>query len=204
MSTRSTNPWSSLGRADPLELIEARSQMHQAVQLPAAFGQGLVEPRDDFSHQALTWAHPDWPLSDASAGWRAGLRIADLTLELRDGEGAVRARCDLVGRSLSDGISWLASAVTDAMGSAAGARLELPGFELPAHAVGEEARFDPPARGLSELGALYAAAAEALSELGGSLGAADVRCWPHHFDIAALVEVRRRPRTARPVRSASA
>ena len=67
-------------------------------------------------------------------------------------------------------------------------------FELPAHAIAEGAKYDmapPQEDALAQLAAWFTDAELLLSELQRrmcerGLAASPVRCWPHHFDIAAL------------------
>ena len=66
-----------------------------------------------------------------------------------------------------------------------------PDFELPSHPVQNGARFSEDQQDeLATLSALYESAATLLGEIAdGHEAASEVRCWPHHFDIATLVTV---------------
>jgi hypothetical protein len=80
----------------------------------------------------------------------------------------------MAGRTLDEGFAFLESRF--------GARLNRSNVDLPDHAVAHGAAFDPDPRDLATLSGCYAEAASLLESVKGS----DVRCWPHHFDIATL------------------
>ena len=62
---------------------------------------------------------------------------------------------------------------------------------MPPHALEQGGEFSSGlSRELGALARLYDDAAALLETIsGGWAGAAPVRCWPHHFDIATLLEV---------------
>lgn len=100
----------------------------------------------------------------------AGLRLRDLTLLVR---GAASAELPLRGRTLDEAFAFLESHF--------GATLRRPDVDLPDHPVAHGAAFDAGDAELSELARYYANAAETFD--------GTVRCWPHHFDIATLIEL---------------
>jgi hypothetical protein len=153
---------------DPRTLTDARLQLHWAAQLAATPGRTLSPPRDDDSHTSFRWRADALVQEDA---FRSGLRLRDLTLLLGDRTFA------LDGRTLDDGFAWLAS--------------QLPGLRkefnepMPRHAVARGAPFSLRDReAFDELSRYYAEAARLLADIDD-----DVRCWPHHFDIATLLEL---------------
>src|SRR5262245_16519319 len=91
-----------VGTLAPKSLIDARIELHWAVQILAAVGATWSDAREDDSHMNLGWRSE----IDGFVGHSAiGLRVRDLTLvELRDG--AVAAEFPLAGRTLAEGLSW--------------------------------------------------------------------------------------------------
>ncbi|HKS23590.1 MAG TPA: hypothetical protein VJZ76_12375 [Thermoanaerobaculia bacterium] len=150
-----------------MTLTDARLQLHWAAQLAATVGRTLAPPRADDSHTSFRWVNGALVQEDE---FRSGLRLHDLTLLLGDREFA------LDGRTIDDGFAWLQS--------------QLPGLRrefnepMPHHAVADGAPFSLNDRAaFEELSRCYAEAARLLRPIHD-----DVRAWPHHFDIATLLE----------------
>jgi len=149
-------------------LTDARLQLHWAAQLAATVGRTLSPPRADDSHTSFRWAGDALVQDDA---FRSGLRLRDLTLLVGGNEFA------LDGRTLDDGFAWLQSQLPNV-------RKEF-NDPMPYHAVRDGAPFSLRDRGaFEELSRDYAEAARLLRPIRD-----DVRCWPHHFDIATLLEL---------------
>jgi hypothetical protein len=61
-------------------------------------------------------------------------------------------------------------------------------YDIPEHAVARGERFSPALKDLEELSRWFANGASTLEQLrSAEPGASEVRCWPHHFDIATLI-----------------
>jgi len=187
--------WTSLGFLPPRDLVEARLELHHAVQLVSiAVGRSLVPHRDDDSHTALTWlaAAGQWvgePIP-GTAGVRAGLRPADLTLTVGDAADPAARRLALAGRTRDHGLAWLREQLAE-LGVDAGAVVLDFHFEMPAHAVAEGAAFRAGlAPGFQELARYYADGSLLLEEIAaGHAGASAVLTWPHHFDVGLVVSL---------------
>ena len=122
------------------------------------------------------------------ARFRAALRLADLTLLLLDEEADLHSECNLVGRTLNDGYTWLASAITSLTLTAEPTALVRPKSDLPAHPTGDGApfSFDAP-EAFAELARWYANTHRVLHALSAANPhASPVQCWPHHFDMAVV------------------
>lgn len=194
-----------LGRVNPRELTAARLQLHHAVQIVSAVGHTLLEPRADDSHTNLEWrADVGALVSNEIPGerpCRAGLRFSDLSLLVIGSEGAADGS-DLAGKSIEEGLAWLELAISSYMLKDLPKPLERAPLDIPRHPVADGATFslDPP-EAFEELARWYAVADSELRTLSAAaLRATPVRCWPHHFDIAFLMELDRgrdveRPRT---------
>jgi hypothetical protein len=191
--SRSASGWERLGGIAPRALRAAREQAHWAVQVVAAAGESFLPHAPDTSHTATTW---DAGLAGLVGGalpgpasGRLGLQLADLALCRLGPDGAVWDRLALAGQRLADAYRWAADALRRESGGAQGRPLTHPGFALPEHAIGSGGRFARDA-GLPELARWYANADLALRAVARETrGAGPVLCWPHHFDLATLVEL---------------
>jgi hypothetical protein len=176
--------WESVGTVAPQGLGRARLELHWAAQIVSAAGATLLEPRPDASHTNLGWERgmlTGHPIARAS-GRRAALRFADLAIVVVEASGEEGRSLPLTGKTLDEGTAWLAHE----LGCKALAR---PVHDLPDHAVSGGAAFageDAPAR--VELARWMGDADDVLRAIAReNEGASDVRCWPHHFDIATLL-----------------
>ena len=176
----------------PADLIDTTLELHWAAQLIASAGQTFAEPRDDDSHRAMTWSSGLGAFVGADfAGpypFRLALRPVDLALVLLDRADGVLSVFELQGRSRQDAYDWLALGMATYRGGSPPV-IERPEYDMPRHPVGGRAAFSRDRSDeLAALSALYASAAATLVRLYGDLDeASEVRCWPHHFDIATLL-----------------
>lgn len=190
---RFASRWIHLGDPPPDVLADARLQLHWAVQLLAAFGESFVPNREDDSHSTLTWSPERRAfLSGATTGGsalRLGLEPSSLSYRLFGPGPTWSDPFELRGRTLVEAGAWLSRELGDRLGEGAGAfRLSAP--DIPGHRVGRGAVFDPRAAELAELERWFHDAYLLLEEVAGSReGASAVRCWPHKFDIAVLIDV---------------
>jgi hypothetical protein len=185
------------GRVAPSDLVDARLQVHHAAQLVSAVGVTLLPPAPDDSHPNLGWhaglgALLGRPVP-AAGGAQAGLRVAELELVVPGGPRSESLALD--GRTLEAARAWLSGAIARRGAAVPDAGLALPGYGLPAHATAGGAAFARrPAEAFAELACWFAFAERALTALATrSPGASEVRCWPHHFDIATLITLERGP-----------
>ena len=189
-----TNGWETIGSVDPESLIDTTLQLHWAAQLLASAGQTFVEPRPDDSHRAMAWSDDVGGFVGAEfAGaypFRVALRPADLTLVLLDRVGDELAALPLAGQTLDEAYEWLSLGMATYMGGGLPV-VERPEYDLPEHEVSSGGRFATDRSSeLGALAALYAGANAALRPIvDHHAHAADVLCWPHHFDIATLITI---------------
>lgn len=174
-------------------LRDARVQLHHAVQFATAAGISYLTARTDDSHTNLKWmdhagalASNPIPVGDGSV--RVAIRMRDLTLlVMRDSKTATEL--PLRGRTIPDATTW----ARDQLGSAGldGRAYTLKRhFEIPAHGVADGAAFSALEADLIQIAAWFANAVVALTAVrDANPDASQVRCWPHHFDIAALITV---------------
>ncbi|PRQ00025.1 hypothetical protein ENSA5_28390 [Enhygromyxa salina] len=193
--------WLPLTRPRARELEDTRVQLHWAAQLVSAVGTTLCEPRGDYSHTNLEWSAAQQGLSsqasDTTPSLRALLRFPDVSIELLRDQGG-DAESSLVtialeGRRFAEVMEQLGAAAAEALGRPA-LKLERPSHDLPASRVDPSGAAEPfggwKDHALVELTRWFANGDRALRELRRQdPRASEVRCWPHHFDIASLVVI---------------
>jgi len=194
METTSAWRWASLGGVDPLALTSARRLAHRAAQWATRAARANLPAAADDSHSALTWKASERALLSAALGGtggdaRVGVRLnpLDLVFAADDDFGSM-----LRLRELSDGEAqmWLDTALARRGLKKAG------GVALPYEVEGDDPRARYAAErerpGLAELSRWFGAAAETLENLRFSFAAlkpGPLLLWPHHFDIATLVQL---------------
>ncbi len=188
-----TEEWERLGDPVPISLSNARLQLHWASQIVAAVGTTYLEPLPDDSHPAMSWDREARALVGHSVGsapgFQAGLRLADMVLFLRDDEGNEISQFGLNEQTLAEGYGWLGNAISSYRGTSEFLPIVPPGYDIPEHPVGLDADFQlSDGQDFEELARWFFDADLVLRALGAEHGAT-VLCWPHHFDIAILIEV---------------
>lgn len=187
--------WIELCGVDRLRLSEARLQAHHAIQWLARTARAFIPRQADDGHTSLGWdpsvgGFTTWPLRNGS---RLSLKIVDLTLALDGGEEDGGGRSlSLNGRSEVVAREWLGEQL-NARGFNTQALDIPPPYEIPAHAVSRGKPYDLAGLtdALAELSAWFNNAAISLGAIRKQMlergcTTSPVRCWPHHFDIAAL------------------
>jgi len=179
-------------------LVEARLALHHAAQVVASAGKTFLAPQPDDSHPNLGWEERIGALVGRTlpgADARVGLRVSDLTLLLADRNGSVRDEVALHGKTLEDGYGWLADVTANAGAELPAQGITRSSYELPNHATSEGAAFSSePRDALAELARWFANGFAVLAERAAQMpGASEVRCWPHHFDVGALVSLEMQP-----------
>ena len=190
MTQQSPRPWNTLGSVDPRQLVEARLQLHWAVQLVAAFSNAGLETLPDDSQSNLGWQDGPGVLQGRVRpdGFAAGLKPVDLELVLIDAAGGIVDGMALAGRTLEEGRTWLDSAAARGDGSSP---ITLRDYEMPDHPVAAGNPFThQPTAAFAAVAQWFAAGNSALSALTASQpGWAEVRCWPHHFDLGTIASL---------------
>jgi len=190
---RFANRWIRLGDPPPHALGEARIQLHWALQLLAAFGESFVPHRPDFSHSTTTWsperrAFLSEEMVDGSA-LRLGLQPGQFTYRVFGPGPAQSEPFELLGRTRAEAETWLRTELAARIGGAAHAfATSVPG--IPPHQVGGGAAYDAGPAELAEIERWFHDASLLLDAVGAAEdGSSSVRCWPHHFDIALLIDL---------------
>jgi hypothetical protein len=189
---RQSDSWPQVGEVDPLGLVDTRLQVHHAAQLVVSLGISFLAPTDDDSHTNLEWMPFLQGLAGRplAKGIRGALRLPDLSLRMLDRSNNVTATYPLLGRSNKDGYDWLRLQLQEA-GEDPARLTPRKHYTIPSHPVESGASFAADSRSLGELAKYYEGAADSLTAFARqNPQASEVRCWPHHFDIATLVTLR--------------
>jgi hypothetical protein len=190
--------WRPLRGTDQHRLSLARLQAHHAAQWLARAARAHVPPQPDDGHTNLGWNDTlgGFTTHRLKGGERLSLRIADLTLVLHGDERAAPIQSfSLDGRTDAQARQWLGEQLRAR--SLDTHALDAPSpYDMPAHAVAKGAAYGVAdlADALVELAAWFANAEFLLVRIqrqmiGRNLAASDVRCWPHHFDLATLTSL---------------
>lgn len=187
--------WKKLGSCDPDSLTNVRLQCHHAVQLLTRAARGYILEAVDDSHSNLGWeaergALVGRPVESVAGRFQVGLQLAPLQLLIFSGAAEPVADFPLPGKTLFEAESWLAAQL--AAKGLMPERFDKPlHFEIPVHSVAGGTPFAEDDDGtLAELSRYFGNAAELIAELAGpEPTAGEVRCWPHHFDVATLIRL---------------
>ena len=186
--------WRPLGSPAPETLTDARLDCHYCVQIASAAGVSLLAAAPDDSHSNLGWRPDLGALVGRTVSeekpFQAALRVGDLTLLLLDANGVPIADFLLRGQTLAAGYDWINGAVASHLERPASTTISPRQLELPSHSLTSDAAISTAADALEELARWYGNANALIGELtGANSNASEVRCWPHHFDIASLISL---------------
>jgi hypothetical protein len=184
--------WEPL-KLDPHTLLDARLQLHWAAQVAAAVGKQLLPHQPDFSEQSCEWR--DGPrvlaqgLVESPQPFRPAIRLSPPALLLLGPADETLRELPLAGRTLEEAYDWMRREVEALLGRPLAeplARSE----GLPSHPVATGAPFAfPEAEAPAEIARYFADAYLLLRDLMAREDSSHVRCWPHHFDIAILIQL---------------
>ena len=181
--------WSRLEFDNAEAFNQARLTLHWSAQILGSVGFAFADPSDDDSHSNLLWdaSNRRFVGRQLPSGIRGFIDIVEFEAGIVDSEGDEHLRFGIDGKTMTDAFGEMESGLS--ILNFSGAMLKVPSYDLPDHPVAHGGHFVAPARKeLLALQAWYDCAHEVLSEFTRDLdGASEVRCWPHHFDIAVLV-----------------
>lgn len=191
--TSAAPTWKSLDPSSAPELRDARLQLHYAAQFASALGISYLAPQPDDSHTNLGWdpalaALRSRDVRAPSGGVSVAVQPRALTLLVLV-DGAIAQRIPLHGSTVRNAEEKLRAA----LGAAGldGQKLTLQRhYDLPPHRVAGGDPFDGGrSNHFTELAHWYGNASILFDELRQRTNGAEVRCWPHHFDIATISSV---------------
>jgi hypothetical protein len=181
-----------LGSLPPADLVDARLQLHHAADLVSAPARTVLPAAADHGHTNLGWLPPFGALASrdlpGARPIRVALALAALELSLVDDSGLKIDTYPLSGRTLPEARLWLLEKLELLLDRKLPAGFDPPRYDLPPHAVAEGAAFTrEPVAAFAELARWFGSADRALAAVvERHPDASEVRCWPHHFDLATL------------------
>lgn len=181
--------WNPLGAVPSGQLADARIQLHWASQILSAAADALVVPQPDDSHSNLGWSGTLGALLGRPnrTGHRVALRPADNSLLILDQDEAIIHTRRLNGETLKGTLFWLGE-LLGALGGKPAVHLSLREYDMPHHGIKDGLAFGVSSSHGHELARWFANADMALKGvLAAESVTGEVRLWPHHFDIGALL-----------------
>jgi hypothetical protein len=193
---KATRDWRPLGAVNPTSLGEARLQAHYAVQWLARASRAYIPAGPGDSHTNMGWdeTFDGFLTHSLPAGARLGLSISTLKLALF-ANGDEAAAMVLTDRTDAEARAWLGERI--GLLKLDPAALDAPSpWEMPPHPLAGGAAYQGATRTAPrmELAAWFANAEGSLERLRVQYVATvpsvtPLRCWPHHFDLAALISL---------------
>ncbi len=185
--------WNRLGSVEPQDLKQARLNLHFGAQIASGVGRTLLPQQDDDRHTSLVWSHSLGCLVGqpilGPRPFRAAVDFKRFRLLLLDLDDHVLFESVFAGKTAEQAYSWLAGAITSRLGQSFDGFQPLH-YDMPDHPDGDSATFSfEPAAPFAELKLWYANAAAVLEDVRREHASSPVCCWPHHFDIATLIDV---------------
>ncbi len=182
----------SLYGSDSGELEVARVQLHQAAQMIAAAGVSYAEHQADDSHTNMELLRPlnVWAgaVCPGKRSWRLALDFSALKYLFLDGEEHTPlSEYALHGQTIDEARAWFMRQVIRA-GAEPEAFSTALHFEIPDNDYAKGRPFKREnQRAFVGLAQHFLTAHEALERLLAQKNAGDLRIWPHHFDLGALI-----------------
>ena len=182
---------------NPALVVEARLQTHFAVEWISRIGRFAADPRNDYSHIALSWVEgpnvlATVPLPGRHSNKRAAVSIANFKLVMLDGD-KIDCELELNGRTHAE-VGKQAEGMLNDLGLDGAAIHQPIPYTLSHPQLSSGGKYDGSAM-RTELGVLQGwfhtgdAILGAVKQRwsGTTPGPSPVLCWPHHFDMATLV-----------------
>jgi len=187
-----TIAWKLLAFEDFEALSVARKQLHQAIQQVSAVGRRYLPKVKDDKHANLVWVPQFQRLAgnwvEGSTKFRASLDLANLIIYLVDDEVKTIGEYDLKGRTQAQAMVWLEEQLASVGMETSQLTLNLP-YEIPSYPTAHGKPFEQKDKEpFEELARYFHNADHILRPLKREFPqSTDVRCWPHHFDMATLI-----------------
>lgn len=191
--------WSKLGRTPPAALVGARKLAHHAAQWPTRAARANLRAVPDDRHSAYVWEGSHAALMTqglpAKGGEiRVGIRVPRLEMIITRGDNVLDAY-QFHARTDAAAGTWLDLKLR-VLGLKPAGDVRLP-YDLPDHPTGGRPHeLAMLGRELGELARWFGGSADVLEEFSAKLAgprASPILCWPHHFDIATLVNLEEGP-----------
>lgn len=178
------------------DLEHARKWAHRALQLGAIVPRGILPPDPGDGYANFGW-DPGLKMLVSQpfggAGYRTALRISDLSILFLQ-EPTTISELNLQGFSQDQAFQWIKEEVGNLGESTDRLTLDLP-YQIPEYPDIDDRPFqvDVP-EALKELSNYFGNAHLVLERFkSGNDDISEIRCWPHHFDIATLLSLDNNP-----------
>ncbi|WP_299732251.1 hypothetical protein [uncultured Tateyamaria sp.] len=178
----------------PKALAPSRAVAHRAVQFLTAAARANLRAAPDDSHSNLEWspekqAFLTHPMPVGQGHCQVGLSPASMILVFVCSDGPSR-QLDLPGRSCAEAMAWLDEQLEDE-GMLPASVAKIP-YALPEDVAQIDVFPSMSGLRLDALMGWYSLAVRTITPLARGLadvrpGPSQIRCWPHHFDIATYV-----------------
>jgi hypothetical protein len=189
--------WRPFEKVDYARLRDARLQAHHAVQWLARAARAYVPAKPDDSHTSLFWDEGfNGFATYKMQGARLGLKLFPLSFVILEGKEALPTRfLGIDGHKEADLRVWLGEEL-GAFDLDARALDKPPPYRVPPHKVEENSPYLSAGMDeiFRELAAWFSNADRSIGRVAEAMRSnrfevSLTRCWPHHFDIAALIAV---------------
>lgn len=187
-----TDNWKTLEFPDKEELIMARHQYHQAIQNVGSVGRSFLPEKPGDVNANLDW---DSKLLRLAGRWitgelvfRSSFSLSEFSVFLVDELFHTISHFPLQGKKQIDVMIWLEEQI-DMLGlDSSQLSLKLP-YQIPEYPTAKREAFEVNSEVAGrEFDALFHNTNLVLHKIvAGIEGASEVKCWPHHFDIASLI-----------------
>lgn len=188
--------WKSFVPSDTDELIEARLQLHHAIQNVAAVGRHFSPASSNDLQATLVWVPGlgrmagRWVSGDID--FRSSISPEEFSVYLVDTKVQTIGSIDLEGQTHREILIWLEEQIGKLGLDASNLAMKLP-YDLPEFPTQNGKPFHiKTKRGLTELAKCYHNAYVMLRKMREDLGAEgqEILIWPHHFDMALDVIIK--------------
>lgn len=188
----SKNMWKQLSLTDFSQFESPRLQLHQAAQFLANTAEHFIEKRKDYSHSALTWVNSIKGVSTEALNrenYKLALSYRLLEIYLLDKNYDTIESLSLNGLTKSQIESWIILTLDKHNLNTANLIFKKL-FDIPDNPQGNGEAFSlTNADVFAEIEHYYSNANLLLSKISEDYGSSFVYCWPHHFDMATLLQL---------------
>lgn len=184
--------WQLLTFPGLADISQTRDQFHQAIQNVAAVGRSFLPPSADDENANLEW---DFGLQrivgrwiDADVRFRSSISLKKFEVYLVDESLKTISSIDMQGKRQTDVMVWLEHELSKLGADFSKINLAYP-YMIPEYPTAKKEAFQVSNMAAAqELSKLYHNTAALLkSIMKNEENGSEVKCWPHHFDIAARI-----------------
>jgi hypothetical protein len=186
--------WQTVDEIGVNELIKARMQLHEAVQIIASAGISFCKHQADDSHTNMKWLNKYEAFAGNEFGnhhtFRLALNFPEMKFLLLQGKQNILANYSIHGRTVQQIIDWFREELENRNFDTAHFT-QNKHYEIPATGHGTGKAFDLfDQTAFKTLSDHFANAQLVLKKIAYQYsGSSPVRCWPHHFDLGMMISL---------------